>query len=49
MISILAEDRPDDLLEAYMDAQARGPQWRDRIEASLACLPPAADTLRKLG
>jgi hypothetical protein len=48
LVSILAEDRPDDLLEAYQDALSRGSRWRERIEASLARMPRTADTLRNL-
>ncbi|MQT14665.1 nucleotidyltransferase family protein [Segnochrobactrum spirostomi] len=39
LIRALAEDRPDDLTEAYADARAAGPRWRDRLDASLARLP----------
>ena len=35
LIATLAEDRPSDLAAAYEDAMARGPRWRERIEASL--------------
>lgn len=48
LVSILAEDRPDDLAEAYEDALSRGPRWRERIAASLARMPRTADTLRSL-
>ena len=30
-----AEDRPDDLAEAYEDTAARGPRWRERLAATL--------------
>lgn len=46
LIEALAADRPDDLLDALEDARARGPKWRDRIEASLTRLP---DTAKLLG
>lgn len=49
LIAVLAEDRPDDLAEAYQDALSRGPRWRERIEASLDRLPRTAETLRALG
>jgi hypothetical protein len=49
LIRILAEDRPDDLREAYRDARMRGPRWRDRIDASLAKLPEIARVLEGLG
>ncbi len=39
LIVILAEDRPDDLHDAYADAMGKGPQWRDRIGATLKRLP----------
>lgn len=48
LISILAEDRPDDLRDAYEDALSRGPRWRARIEASLARMPETAAILREL-
>jgi len=34
LIAVLAEDRPDDLREAYADALSRGPRWRERLERS---------------
>jgi hypothetical protein len=45
LIEILAEDRPDDLLEAWETARAAGPRWRERLDASLARLP---ETRRRL-
>ena len=42
LIRILAEDRPDDLRNAYTDAMSVGPQWRDRIGATLKRLPEVA-------
>jgi hypothetical protein len=42
LMSILAEDRPADLNEAYEDAVSRGPQWRQRIERSLERTPEIA-------
>lgn len=45
LIAILAQDRPDDLAEAYDDARSRGPRWRDRLSASLARVPETADVL----
>ena len=35
LISVLAEDRPEDLAEAYNDAVTRGPKWRKHIENAL--------------
>ncbi|MCE6967180.1 GSU2403 family nucleotidyltransferase fold protein [Cereibacter sphaeroides] len=48
LISILAEDRPDDLREAFEDALSRGPRWRQRLESSLTRRPDIAGILRKL-
>lgn len=46
LIEILAEDRPEDLREAYEDAMARGPHWRDRINATLKRLHSASALLK---
>ncbi len=35
LIAVLAEDRPEDLADAYNDAVARGPKWRSHIENAL--------------
>lgn len=48
LIRVLAEDRPEDLREACLDARARGPRWRARIDASLTKLPEAARILHDL-
>jgi hypothetical protein len=48
LITVLAEDRPDDLREAYSDALSRGPRWRERIEATLKRLPETEAVLRGL-
>jgi len=48
LIGVLAEDRPDDLREAYADARSRGPRWRARIAASLSRLPDTTRILRDL-
>lgn len=48
LIQALAETRPDELKDAYEDAVARGPQWRSRLETSLARLPASAAILRRL-
>jgi hypothetical protein len=48
LIEILAEDRPDDLLEAWETARAAGPRWRERLDASLARLPDARRRLQQL-
>ena len=39
LIEVLAEDRPDELREAYEDARSRGPKWRARIDATLGRMP----------
>ncbi len=39
LIDVLAEDRPDELQDAYEDALSRGPKWRSRIKASLSRMP----------
>ncbi len=48
LVSVLSEDRPGDLKEAYEDALSRGPAWRHRIEASLARRPDIAGVLETL-
>ena len=48
LVSVLAEDRPTDLAEAYEDALSRGPRWRQRISASLERLPATAAILHRL-
>ncbi len=48
LIGVLAEDRPDELREAYEDALARGPQWRARIARSLARMPQTEARLAAL-
>lgn len=39
LITVLAEDRPDDLQEAYKDAMSRGPKWQERIATTLELMP----------
>ncbi|WP_084399876.1 nucleotidyltransferase family protein [Henriciella aquimarina] len=48
LIEILAEDRPGDLAEAYADAVARGPRWREHIEQSLVRSPASRQRLDAL-
>lgn len=48
LIRILAEDRPEDLREAWEDARARGPNWQTRLDASLARMPETAALLATL-
>lgn len=39
LITALAEDRPDDLKEAYQGARSRRPKWRERVETMLGVMP----------
>ncbi len=39
LIEALAEDRPDDLAEAYRDAMDAGPRWRERLDRTLDRMP----------
>lgn len=48
LIRILAEDRPDDLADAYEHALSQGPRWRDRIASSLDRMPATKDILGEL-
>ncbi|MGL4238311.1 nucleotidyltransferase family protein [Tabrizicola sp.] len=48
LIEALAEDRPDELREAYSDALDRGPQWRTHIAATLKRMPETAAKLAAL-
>lgn len=48
LIRILAEDRPDDLAEAYEHALSQGPRCRDRIASSLGRMPATKDLLSEL-
>lgn len=48
LIEVLAEDRPDDLREAFEDALSRGPRWRGRIDASLARMPKVLEIIHGL-
>lgn len=41
LIAVLAEDRPDDLAEAYEHAHSQGGEWRGLIAASLELMPDA--------
>lgn len=45
IISTMAEDRPLDIWDAYEDAIARGPRWRERIGRSLDRMPDTRDIL----
>ncbi len=48
LIEALAEDRPDELREAYADALSRGPQWRAHIDATLKRMPETEAKLAAL-
>ncbi len=48
LIEALAEDRPDELREAYTDAMERGPQWRAHLDATLKRMPDTATRLAAL-
>lgn len=49
LISVLANERPEDLAEAYEDALDRGPAWRSRIAASLSQMPETQAVLEEIG
>ena len=49
LIECLAEIRPADLAEAWDAANANGPSWRKRIEASLAQMPETQKLLKSQG
>jgi hypothetical protein len=48
LVEVLAEERPDDLAEAWEDARGRGPRWRERLDRTLARLPETAATLARV-
>jgi hypothetical protein len=48
LIEVLAEDRPDELLEAYVDAREAGPGWQERLDATLDRLPRVKGVLAGL-
>ncbi len=45
LIEVMAEQRPDELAEAYETAISEGPKWRDHIDASLNRLPASKELL----
>lgn len=47
LIETMAEDRPSDIWDAYTDAMARGPRWRERIERTLKRLPGTHELLMR--
>ena len=49
LIDILAEDRPDDLVEAFEDALSRGARWRERLLRTLKRLPQTKQRLADAG
>jgi len=46
IIETIAEDRPSDIRDAYADAMARGPKWRERIERTLKRMPGTCEILK---
>lgn len=48
LIHALAEDRPDEVREAYDEALANGPKWRDRLAATLKRMPKTRALLESL-
>lgn len=48
LIEALAQDRPDELRDAYRDALSRGPRWRERIGSALARMEPSRRLLEAL-
>ncbi len=45
LISVLAEDRPDELKEAYVKAMETGPRWQARLEAVLGRVAKVKEVL----
>jgi len=48
LIHVLAEDRPDELREAYCEALGTGKGWSDRIDRALSKMPEAKNILMGL-
>ena len=48
LVEALAEERPDDLRDAWEDARSRGPRWRERMDRTLARMPETAGRLAAL-
>ncbi|RYH01225.1 hypothetical protein EU805_14590 [Salipiger sp. IMCC34102] len=48
LVRVLAQDRPDDLAEAFAHALSQGPRWRERIASSLKLLPETENLLREV-
>ncbi len=49
LIDSLAQDRPDDLVEAFENAASRGPRWQKRLSATLKRLPATRARLEEAG
>ncbi|MGR3661985.1 MAG: nucleotidyltransferase family protein [Paracoccaceae bacterium] len=45
LIRVLAEDRPDELLNAYTEAIGTGPKWSERVAATLKLIPETKEIL----
>ena len=48
LVAAMAEDRPDDLAEAYVTAMEVGPRWREHIGNSLKRMPETKTILERL-
>ncbi|PIB26876.1 hypothetical protein BFP76_10570 [Amylibacter kogurei] len=48
LIDVMAQDRPDDLADAFTQAKNVGPRWRDHIANSLNRMPKTKETLDNL-
>lgn len=49
LIKVLAEDRPDELLDAYADARDSGPKWAERLDRTLKQMPATRAILEGQG
>lgn len=49
LIDVLAQDRPDDLVEAFEEASSRGSRWRERLGATLRRMPITRMRLAEAG
>lgn len=48
LIAVLAEDRPDELAEAFVTAKTLGPRWQKRLDTTLARMPETRAALAAL-
>jgi hypothetical protein len=48
LAAVLAEARPEELRQAYVEARAEGAAWKKAIDATLKRAPDIADLLRRL-